>query len=123
MFAQASDSHTLWTNVELALDDGDVVNMDVFARRRNDSTLFDYETTALARTDFSPYETTYDLHCFDLHMRYCSSQLTRRIPEYRMGYDGKPSLTSEEFMRHYLDNIDAEDYHVFRSVHVPFDDA
>jgi hypothetical protein len=111
MFAQSSNSHTIfWTNVELVLDDGDVVNMEVFARRRNDSTLFDYETAALPRADFSPYETAYDFHRFDLHMRYCRSHLTRRIPEYRIeGTVGNPSLTPSEFMVHYLDNIDAED--------------
>ena len=109
MFAQSSDSHTLWTNVELSLDDAGIMNMDVFARRRNDSTLFDYQTPILTRTDFSPYETAYDFYQFELHMRLCRSQPSRRIPEYHNDGYRKPSLTPEEFMKYYLDNIDVED--------------
>ena len=111
MFAQATESHANWANVEMWLDDADVINMDVFARRRNDPTLFDYETPILTRTDFSPYETAYDLHRFDLHMRRCRSMSNRRwsLPEYYVDYNGRPSLVPEDFMHHYLDNIDDED--------------
>jgi hypothetical protein len=109
MFALGSESYALWTNVELGLDDEDVINMDVFARRRNDSTLFDYETTVLTRADFSPYESAYDVHNFELHMRRCRSELPRGIPPYRVEINGMSSLSPEVYMKYYLDNVDAED--------------
>jgi len=108
-FAQDSDCYSLWADVELSFDDAGTMSMDVYARRRNDPTLFDYQTPVLTRTDFTPYETAYDLYQFELHMRLCRSQPGRRIPEYYSDGYTKPSLTPEEFMKYYLDDIDVED--------------